>query len=290
MTIKVEDNIVLLGAPRSGTSFLTSILHNPPSRVCLSEPREIDELTQSSNSPKEFVSGLLVFMEQVRDSIARGIPVENRIDPLTGELAENYAVRSEKSSGNWEISSGFQWQSQNIPIPMKKFQLLVKRNAPLVAVVDQLIDCSDLTVLGMLRDPIATILSWRSLDLPISQGHLHAAELISSELRGLVTEPNLLLRQVKILNWIFERVSTYVPMHAIICYEDLVDDPYSALAPTGLTISRKVSPLHSRNSSIYYDHSEVDRIWELIEKHAPHILMFQGGRYGKTKGNRTSSA
>ena len=280
----VKDNVILLGAPRSGTSLLTSLLHNPPDCICLSEPLQIDVLTEQSGTPAEFVDGLAAFIARTREDILRGAPIENRIDPNTGTLAENYAVRHEHSADGWVVGSGFQWQMQSFPIPASRFQLLIKRNAPLVAVIDRLVEREDLTVLGMLRDPVSTILSWRSLDLPISRGHLHSAERISSELRALVQEPDLLLRQVKILNWIFGRVVTYLPPHAIVCYEDLMNDPGHAVAATGLTMPGHVSQLESRNSSTYYDHSESERIWEMIERHAPHILAFQNGRYARARG------
>ncbi len=279
----VKDNVILLGAPRSGTSFLTSLLHNPPDFICLSEPRQIDVLTQESISPGEFVARLVAFITKTRENILCGIPIENRIDPHTGTLTENYAVRHEQNADGWVVGSGFEWKMQTLPIPTSRFQLLLKRNAPLVAVIEFLVECDDLTVFGMLRDPVSTILSWRSLDLPISRGYLHSAERISSELRALVQEPDLLLRQVKILNWIFGRVMTYLPAYAILCYEDLMDDPGNAVAATGLRLLGKVPQLESRNSSAYYDHSEVNRIWEMIELHAPHILAFQNGRYARAQ-------
>ncbi|HHZ82492.1 MAG TPA: hypothetical protein EYN18_03560 [Nitrospirales bacterium] len=277
----VKDNVILLGAPRSGTSFLTSLLHNPPDFICLSEPLQIDVLTEQSRTPGEFVSGLVAFIAKTRENILCGTPIENRIDPHTGTLAENYAVRHEHSADGWVVGSGFEWQTQTLPIPTSRFQLLVKRNAPLVAVIEHLVERDDLTVFGMVRNPVSTILSWRSLDLPISRGHLHSAERISSELRALVQESDLLLRQVKILNWIFGRIVTYLPAHAILCYEDLMDDPGNAVAATGLRLSGEVSQLESRNSSAYYDHSEAKQIREMIEYHAPHILAFQDGRYAR---------
>tara|TARA_B100001971_G_C18255424_1_gene581677 strand:+ start:1811 stop:2674 length:864 start_codon:yes stop_codon:yes gene_type:complete len=282
----VKNNVILLGAPRSGTSLLTSLLHNPPDVICLSEPRKIDALTEQSSAPEEFVAGLVAFIAKIREDILRGTPIENRIDPHTGALAENYAVRHEHSADGWVVESGFQWQTQLLPIPESRFQLLVKRNAPLVAVIDRLVAREDISVLAMLRDPVSTILSWRSLDLPISRGHLHSAERISSELRILVNEPDLLVRQVKILNWIFGRVMSHLSAHAIICYEDLMTDPDNAVAAIGFKISRPVSKLKSRNSSMYYDHSEAERVWQIIERHAPHILAFQNGRYARGKGRQ----
>ena len=286
MEVRVKDNVILLGAPRSGTSLLTSLLHNPPARFCLSEPLEIDELTEQSGSPAEFVTGFVAFIAKIREAIRRGLPIENRIDPNTGNLAENYAIRHEDRADGWLVSAGFQWQTQRLPIPVAGFQLLVKRNAPLVAVIDRLIERDDLTVVAMLRDPVSTILSWRSLDLPISRGRLHSAERISCELRTLVKEPDLLLRQVKILNWIFGRVTMHLPDYAVICYEDLINNPHSAIAAAGLAAPRSVSQLQSRNSSAYYNHSESERILEMIEPHAPHILAFQNGRYTKAHEKR----
>lgn len=280
----LKDNIILLGAPRSGTSLLTSLLHNPPDCICLSEPQQIDVLTEQSSTPADFVDGLVAFLAKTREDILRGTPIENRIDPNTGTLAENYAMRHEHGAEGWVVGSGFQWQSQSLPIPTSRFQLLLKRNAPLVAVIDHLVERQDLSVLAMLRDPVSTILSWRSLDLPISRGHLHSAERVSSELRALVQEPDLLLRQVKILNWIVGRIVTHLPAHAIVCYEDLMHDAIRAVAVTGLTMPAQASRLTSRNASAYYDHSEAQRIYEMIERHAPHVLAFQNGRYARAQG------
>ncbi|GEM_PF-1285370 len=285
----MKKNVILLGAPRSGTSLLTSLLHNPPDVICLSEPREIDVLTERSNTPEEFVDEFVLFLERIRDAILCGTPIENRIDPNTGALAENYAVRHKHSADGWAIGSGFQWQTQAFPIPKPHFQLLVKRNAPLVAVIDRLVACDHLSVIAMLRDPVSTILSWRSLDLPISEGRLYSAERISSELRVLVNEADLLVRQVKILNWIFGRIVTHLSTRAIICYEDLMTNPSNAIEAAGLHTSRQLpKQLESRNFSVYYNHSETKRVWRMIERHAPHILSFQNGRYAMTPDRQIS--
>ena len=277
MTIK--DNIILLGAPRSGTSLLTSLLHNPPSFVCLSEPLQIDVLTKRCLTPTEFVENFVAFISEIREDIQCGRAIKNRIDPNTGALAENYIARHKHNVNGWVTQSAFEWRRQTLPIPRSRFHLLVKRNAPLIAVIEHLVKREDLTVIGMLRDPVSTILSWRSLDLPISRGHLHSAERISWKLRNLVQEPDLLLRQVRLLNWIFERIMTYLPPHAIICYEDFVDAPRHTIEATGLTLSRRVSQLESRNSNAYYNYSEAEDIWNTIARHAPNILAFQNGRY-----------
>jgi len=95
----------------------------------------------------------------------------------------------------------------------------------------------------------------------------------------LVKEPDLLVRQVKILNWIFGRVMTYLPETAIVCYEDLMDHGEKALAATGLTLPKPVEALKSKNASRYYNHSESALIRDTIQRYAPHLLAFQGGRY-----------
>ncbi len=279
MGARMNENVILLGAPRSGTSLLTSLLHNPPSFVCLSEPLQIDTLTEQANSPQEFVDGLMAFIAKTRSDILAGIPIDNRIDPKTGALAENYATRVEKGSEGWAMGSGFQWEAQALPIPYSGFHLLIKRNAPFVAVIEHLVKRDDVTVIGMLRDPVATILSWRSLDLPISHGHLHAAERVSAELRTLVEEPDLLVRQVKILNWIFGRVVTYLSETMIVCYEDLMECGENAVIPMGLTFPKPLSSLRSKNASQYYDHSESTHIVDTIRQYGSHIMSFQGGRY-----------
>ena len=77
--------------------------------------------------------------------------------------------------------------------------------------------------LAVVRNPLAVLASWQTVDLPVHLGRIPAGEQFDLELqRVLSKEPHVLRRQIAVLNWFFAAFRTHLQPHNIIRYEDLV--------------------------------------------------------------------
>ncbi len=83
--------------------------------------------------------------------------------------------------------------------------------------------------IAVIRHPLYVLMSWRSLNIPISHGKIKIGELYSKRLQEIVTEPDLLKRQVLILDWFFQQYAK--TGLDLLSYESLVSDPVAALQP-----------------------------------------------------------
>jgi hypothetical protein len=127
-------------------------------------------------------------------------------------------------------------------------------------------------VIGILRHPIPTILSWRSLDIPISYGRLPSGEKFWPELLELsASNCDILLKQVMIYELITTRMLAFRKQIHLLCYESLVKDPgqLSTLLNQQFTES---TTFQSRNQSKEYNWEEVREIVAVLESHAPNTL------------------
>ena len=140
-----------------------------------------------------------------------------------------------------------------------EFTLLIKHNALFAALLPGLV--STATCLALVRNPLAVLASWQTVDLPIHQGRIPAGEQYDPELhRALDKEDDVLRRQVVVLNWFFDRYRTHLEPRSILRYEDVV-------ATCGRTLFDRLGsgdapsvPLENRNGNRAYAGADVGRL------------------------------
>jgi hypothetical protein len=153
------------------------------------------------------------------------------------------------------------------------FLLAMKHNAPYTAALPHFLAQTDLDVLAIIRHPVPTILSWRSLaglgpgELPISRGRLPSAERLWPELhrRGRSAD-DLLSRQVQIYELICRRFLQHRDKICLLRYEEIVLDPELVERSLG---RKAVQPLdvQDQNRSSAYDFSAVDEIQTCLRRY-----------------------
>ena len=125
--------------------------------------------------------------------------------------------------------------------------------------------------MAIIRDPVALLMSWRSLDLPISWGRLPAGERFWPELAALGrSDLNLIDRQILICNLLLRRYEEFADRIVVVPYEVFVTDHARLLAAAAIPISTslQVKPVTQRRSGVEHDGEKealADRIRQLVE-------------------------
>ena len=242
----VGRQITLTGVPRSGTTLCCRLLGEAPGTVALFEPMEVRELAGVDHEAA--VEKVATFFKQTRRCLldtgraptqqVDGVVPDNPFASRRG--ADGKRVR-EALLGNIEISK---------PLA-KDFTLVVKHNAAFTALLPLL--ASRIETWAVIRNPLAILASWESVDLPVSAGRLPAGERLDAVLRErLDGEPVREERQLMILEWFYSRYRDFLPAGRVIRYEAVVASAGDSIAgSTGICVP--VTPLIGRNSSSLYD-------------------------------------
>jgi hypothetical protein len=257
------NELLITGIPRSGTTLTTAIVDGLENTLALSEPSNHTSLLDSTNSAAEYVHEIYRDLKEKRLQYLRGLPINDRRYD-TGEPLTNYFTRSQGAV-----------HSLGKEIPLDKpglsadFLLASKHNAHYTAVLPSILHLTDLSVIAVIRHPIPTILSWRSLQLPVSKGRLPAGERYWKELRMWIDQRHsLMTTQVGIYELFCQRYLTFGDKIKLIRYEDLVSDEYLLARFLGRSVKRRVE-IQKPNLDNEYPVHEIDEIRRILLEIAP---------------------
>jgi len=257
------NELIITGIPRSGTTLTTAIVDGLENTLALSEPSSHTSLLDSTNSAAEYVHEIYQDLKEIRLQYLRGLPINDRRYD-TGEPLTNYFTKSQGTVHSL---------SKEIPLDKpglsEDFLLASKHNAHYTAVLPSILQLTDLSVIAVIRHPISTILSWRSLQLPVSKGRLPAGEKYWKELRMWIDQRHsLMTTQVGIYELFCKRYLTFGDKIKLIRYEDLVSDEYLLARFLGRSVKRKVE-IQNPNLDNEYPVHEIDAIRRILLEIAP---------------------
>lgn len=240
-------DIILTGIARSGTTLSCALLNTLPQCVALHEPMNPGELV-GLEFPQGYLERIAEFFATQRESLLRsgtavskargGRVPDNPFESTTGpglrpSTVENQEVRFEK-----RLRPGF--------------RLVVKHPNFFTATLGTLL--TRYPCYAIVRNPLAALLSWHSIQAPVNDGHLPFGEAFDPSLKAaLAAEADRVARQVLILRWYFSRYAELLPREHVIRYEDLVGSRGRALAVIDPDAAALDEPLESRNTSRLYD-------------------------------------
>ena len=246
---------LLSGIPRSGTSLCCRLTGELPDTVALSEPIRpqafagVEKRAEACLRIEDFARGVRVRISL--DKRAPSIQVDGRLD-------DDRVVSRERTEG-LRRSQGGQGEIR-VDKPLSSgFTLLIKHNALFAALLPDLASCA--ACLALVRNPLAVLASWQTVDLPVYRGRIPAGEQYDLKLhRVLENEHDVLRRQIVVLNWFFERYRAHLESSDILSYEDLVASGGRALfGRLGHADAAFVS-LENRNGNGAYAGVEVDKL------------------------------
>ena len=246
---------LLSGIPRSGSSLCCRLAGDLPDTVALSEPVRRD-VFDKVGTRHEARARIEEFATQARTRIlvdrrAPSVQVDGRLDDNTVVSSPSQAGLRQRRGSQGEIE---------VQKPLSDdFTLLIKHNALFAALLPELAASFD--CLALVRNPLAVLASWQTVNLPVHQGRIPAGEQFDRELqRVLAEEPQVLRRQVAVLNWFFAAYQAHVSPDNVIRYEDLVSSGGSVLFRLIGRAAAQPVPLENRNGSLLYGEVAVDTL------------------------------
>jgi hypothetical protein len=255
-----ENNILLAGVPRSGTTLTCELLNVVPDTVALDEPMRARTLTGDpapgepatrpdgdGPDPSLICEEIERFLTGTRESIAtRSMAVSQQVEGrvLGGKYADDYGDEGQRtalaSKGEIRIDKELS----------ERFLLVIKHTGAFTALLESLVE--RFRVYAVVRNPLAILCSWQTVPFPGREGHHPVAERIDRDLeRALGRIDDRVERQLHLIGWFFERYLALLDDRHILRYEAIVESKGSALAAMTERASALDQALENRNATAY---------------------------------------
>ncbi|TXI33548.1 MAG: hypothetical protein E6Q58_02615 [Niabella sp.] len=247
--ISAPKNVVLTGIPRSGTTLTCHLLNKLSDTVALHEPlipldlRELDGF-----GLVEYVANY--FQEQRRQILQQGTATSKSFG---GQVPDNPLAGIDPLTGKrFRVLNG-----RMITIDKtlsEDFCLVIKQPAFFTAILENLVAANYFNCFAVIRNPLSVLLSWNTVEMPVAQGRVPAAEAFDGQLRqNLDNIPDLYDRQVFLLNWFLQKYIDHLPRENIIFYEQTIQsggESLKCIQPSAQFLSESLS---SKNTNALYN-------------------------------------
>lgn len=238
-------DIVLTGIPRSGTTLCCNLLGQAADTVALFEPMPVHELPLQPAAALATIGDF--FIHSRASLLATGTAQSQQVD---GQVPDNPFGSALDASGIRVRTAHLGAIRVDKPLA-KDFTLVIKHNAAFTALLPVLVPTY--ACYAVIRNPLAVLASWSSVDLPVAQGRLPAGERLDPALSArLESAGDVLERQLLLLDWLFGQFHRCLPVERIVRYEQVVATAGESLA-TATGVSVPPLPLRSRNANHLYD-------------------------------------
>jgi hypothetical protein len=213
-------NVLLTGLPRAGTTLSCNILNGHANVLALLEP-----MTPSDFKPTLGRSAAIEFIQHFAantrvQALTQGRVISRHKDGLVPENPVAYEV---SDSGLRQLDVSLGSIAVGDRVQNENFTLVIKHNALFTALLPELREA--FPVYGIVRNPLAVLASWNSVDLPVNSGRIPAGEMYDPELAELLADtPGRIERQLHILEWFCAHFIRDLS-NPILRYEDFVKEP-----------------------------------------------------------------
>ncbi len=245
-------NIILTGIPRSGTTLTCKLLCEFPDVIALNEPLKRELFPSPRHAVNEIEAHFHVFRHSLLTegkALARtnkGMVTDNAFSTQSADRARQ-VVRT---------SVFFEKKLKS------DFTLVMKHCAEFTLILPLL--TAEYTCYAVIRNPLAVLGSWRSVDIPVSRGKVAKSQRLLPSFHQQYNEiKDLTERQLFILSWYFGQFRD-LPKEQIIRYEGLVTNPIEVLAPFSQSILPHQNQLKNKNTNSLYDRDTIKKIGEKL--------------------------
>ncbi|WHY78260.1 sulfotransferase [Neobacillus sp. WH10] len=262
-----KKDVIMTGIPRGGTTLSAALLDSLKNAVCLSEPRWQSKWFKNIKDVNRVTECVMNDYKNIRRRIIENKPIMDTRNEDGTPLTNYYSKRRYGRRVSVRKHGAFTFEIEN-----ENFLLGMKHNEHYTGILPQLLETDVFSIIAIVRHPVPTILSWKSLNLYISNGRMPYAEPFWKELREITcSSDKSLLTFVKIYDLFCQRYLSFSNEIHLLKYEDIIKNPQVFEELTGLTYKNKVE-LSNRNQSKNYNFALADDIKNLITIHAPNAL------------------
>ncbi len=241
------NNIILAGVARSGSTLACHLLNKTSDAVALHEP--IVPAFVPVSSSNETVKFLQNFFEKQRDSIlSKGIATSKSTQ---GKVPDNPRGDIDNKTGKRiKILDG---KVIKVEKALKDdFLLVIKQPGLFTGLLGSL--KQHFPCYATIRNPLAVLQSWNTVDMAVTTGHAPAAERCDKELKFvLAQERDVYNRQIILLSWYYEQFYKHLPIENIIRYEKVVLTGGKELARIVSSANQLSERLVNKNNNPLYD-------------------------------------
>ncbi len=245
----MNTNIILTGPPRSGTTLTCFLLNKVPNTIALHEPMNLQMFANVNAG----ISSVQSFFPEMRKSL-----LESGLALSKGSLgsipANPFGDKGEKGR-----ASIVKKELVHFDKPLSAdFKLIIKHNGHFTYLLPELQELYPIYII--IRNPLATIASWNSVEAPVADGNLRVLQTLNPELFGtLNTISDIVSRQVALLDTMYSRYEATTKA-TIIRYEDIIASSGRALQVVSEAAKTLSEPLENKNSNPLYDSHLIDEI------------------------------
>ncbi len=242
-------NLIITGIPRSGSTLACSLLNRLPDVVALNETMSIGGLLALPDADSQ-VQAIADYFSETR----RTIDQTGKMPQLRVAGSEGNMFLSDASTGRKSAKLGSALTDLGKVLPIDYWLALKHLNAfaALLPELRQRFDC-----FALVRNPLATLASWHTLDHPMGRGHMPVAEALDEGLAERLADiEEGCERRLALLDWYYRRFTDSLAPERIQRYEDIVATNGSCLAEV-LPSARDLpvvlgKPLEGRNENLLY--------------------------------------
>jgi hypothetical protein len=243
----VTRDILLTGIPRSGTTLACRLLCDFSQTIALNEPMDRDQFDNPTVAFKNIKNHFQIFRKSlVEDGSARARTSEGRI---TDNAFTPDNIKRERIVKRSEIIFDKKLNPD--------FTLIMKHCAEFTLLIPELL--KEFEIYALIRNPLAVLSSWASVDVPVSRGKVAKAAKLNPLFHEELEKQgeNILDRQLFILSWYFGQYD-FLPKDHIIRYEEMIQSPEDILSPIANNKYEAISSeLKNKNTSNYYDRNRM---------------------------------
>lgn len=256
------NTILLTGIPRSGSTLSCKVLNHYENTLALLEPMNPSRINADEGKYEAILKISKFNFESRKKVLDTGFVLSRH---KQGVMSSNFISNSSKKELRESVVNLGEVKIQKTL--SNDFTLIIKQNAFFTSILDELrffFPCY-----CIIRNPLAVLASWATVDLPINRGHIPAGERFDKLLAETlnVTE-DVLDRQMIILNWFFEKFDDYAPKENIIRYEDIIEsngNNFSNLSFNG-KLEVELDILENKNWNSLYQNVDIDRLYNKLLK------------------------
>lgn len=252
----VNNNFIITGPPRSGTTLTCNILNDQNNTVALHEPMSMLMFKNKAIG----LHNIDLFFESMRYSIIHHKIALSKISE--SNIPDNpYANVFTNNKRESIVKKRFFYITKPIS---ETFNLFIKHNVHFTFLLKE-ITCKYKTIV-IIRNPLSTINSWNTINAPVAEGNAKVLKYINPDLyRKINSINNLFERQARLLDEMFT-IYNSIPDLNIIKYEDIIESN-GAIFTKILNIDIQSNRiLSSKNDNVLYDKSNNNQIIEALNR------------------------